>query len=83
MSIEEKMNAKLISNGEQVEIRDDSKVEIPVKLTREELTQLSRVNGFRGLAHVAGEWAMIFGTIYLCHRYWHPALYILAVAFIG
>ena len=77
------MNAKPISLSEPPELRDDSKVEIPVRLTKEELIKLSRVNGFRGFAHIAAEWAMIVGAIYLCRRFWHPALYVLAVAFIG
>ena len=33
--------------------------------------------------HVAAEWALIAATIYLCQRFWHPMLYVFAVAFIG
>src|ERR1700684_1174028 len=56
---------------------------IPVKLSKEELTELSAVNPLRACFHVAAEWALIAATIYLCQRYWNPMLYILAVAFIG
>jgi fatty acid desaturase len=56
---------------------------IPVKLTKEELTELSTVKPLRACLHVAGEWALIAATIYLCQRFWHPMLYVFAVAFIG
>src|SRR5277367_3108190 len=56
---------------------------IPVKLTKEELKELSSVNSLRACVHVASEWAMIAATIYLCQRFWHPMLYVFAVAFIG
>ena len=77
------MNVKAMPIGEQQELRDDSKVEIPVRLTKEELIELSQVSGLRGFVHIAAEWMMIFGAIYLSQRFWHPALYILAIAFIG
>jgi fatty acid desaturase len=56
---------------------------IPVKLTKEELTDLSTVKPWLACMHVGAEWALIAATIYLCQRYWHPMLYVLAVAFIG
>ncbi len=56
---------------------------VPVKLTKEELTELSTVRPLLACMHVAGEWALIAATIYLCQRFWNPMLYILAVAFIG
>jgi fatty acid desaturase len=56
---------------------------IPVKLTKEELTELSTVKPLLACIHVAGEWALIAATIYLCQRFWHPMLYVFAVAFIG
>lgn len=56
---------------------------IPVKLTKEELTELSRINPFLSWLHIAAEWGAIVGTIYLCERYWSPMLYILAIAIIG
>jgi fatty acid desaturase len=56
---------------------------IPVKLTKEELRELSTVKPAIALMHVALEWGLVVATIYLCQRYWHPMLYILAVAFIG
>jgi len=56
---------------------------IPVKLTKEELRELSSIKPAIALLHVAMEWSLVVATIYLCQRYWHPMLYILAVAFIG
>ena len=61
----------------------DTGTNIPVKLTKEELTELSRVKPILACAHVAAEWALIAATIYLCQRFWHPMLYVFAVAFIG
>src|SRR5258708_23737615 len=56
---------------------------IPVKLTKEELTELSTVKPWLACMHVGAEWALIAATIYLCQRFWHPRLYVFAVAFIG
>jgi fatty acid desaturase len=56
---------------------------IPVKLTKEQLTELSAVKSWLACFHVAGEWALIAATIYLCQRFWHPMLYVFAVVFIA
>ena len=56
---------------------------IPVKLTKEELKELSSVNSTLACLHVAAEWGLVVATIYLCQRFWHPMLYVFAVAFIG
>jgi len=56
---------------------------VPVKLTKEELRELSTVKPWLACAHIATEWALIAATIYLCQRFWHPTLYVFAVAFIG
>ena len=56
---------------------------IPVKLTKEELRDLSTVKPMLAVAHVAVEWGLIVATICLCQRFWNPLLYIFAVAFIG
>src|SRR5271156_7207068 len=61
----------------------DAGVNIPVKLTKEELTDLSTVRPLIACVHVAAEWALIAATIYLCHRFWHPMLYVFAVVFIA
>lgn len=56
---------------------------IPVKLSKEELTELSRVNPWLSWLHIGAEWGAIVATIYLCERFWTPLLYILAIAIIG
>jgi fatty acid desaturase len=56
---------------------------IPVKLSKEELLELSTLSPFRSCLHIAAEWLLILGAAYLCHRFWNPLLYVLAVAFIG
>ncbi|MGH7925649.1 MAG: fatty acid desaturase family protein [Candidatus Binatus sp.] len=61
----------------------DAGTNIPVKLTKEELKELSAVNPWLACLHIGAEWGLIVATIYLCQRFWHPALYIFAVAFIG
>lgn len=61
----------------------DIGINIPVKLSKEELTELSTVKPWLALMHIGAEWGLIVATIYLCQRFWHPMLYIFAVAFIG
>jgi fatty acid desaturase len=56
---------------------------VPVKLTKEELTRLSTIQPWRAWLHIGVEWGLIAATIFLCERYWHPMLYVFAVAFIG
>jgi fatty acid desaturase len=56
---------------------------IPVKLTKEELLELSALSPLRSCFHVAAEWLLILSAVYLCQRFWNPVLYLVAVAFIG
>jgi len=44
---------------------------------------LSKIKPWRGLLQVALEWLAIAAAIVLCQTYWHPALYICAVIWIG
>ena len=62
---------------------DDYAGAVPDRLPIATLRELSRVDGWRGLLHVALEWAGIAGAIWVCARHFHPALYLLAVAWIG
>jgi fatty acid desaturase len=61
----------------------DVGLNVPVKLSKEELRELSAVKPAVACMHVAAEWGLIVATIFVCQRFWHPALYIFAVAFIG
>src|SRR5258708_13448607 len=56
---------------------------IPVKLTKEELLELSSLSPFRSLFHVVAEWLLILTAAYLSQRFWNPILYLALVAFIG
>src|ERR1700689_3208813 len=56
---------------------------IPVKLTKEEVKELSSVNSLLACLYVAAEWGLVAATIFLGQRFWHPMLYVFAVAFIG
>jgi len=61
----------------------DSGTNIPVKLTKEELRDLSTVNPILACIHVGVEWGLIAATVCICQRFWHPMLYVFAVAFIA
>ncbi len=56
---------------------------IPVKLSKEELLELSSLSPFRSFFHIAAEWLLILSAAYLCRRFWNPVVYLVAVAFIG
>ena len=61
----------------------DAPTAVPVKLSKEELMELSSVSSLLGLGHICVEWGLILGAIYLCHRFFNPLLYLVAIAFIG
>ena len=70
------------------DLRDDEYVgnttlDVPKFLTKEEIKYFSRINSWRFMGAVALEVATIALTIWLCERYWHPVLYVLAVIVIG
>jgi fatty acid desaturase len=56
---------------------------IPDRIPVETLRELSRLSQARALAAVAAEWLCIALAVWLCQRYWHPALYPLALLWIG
>src|SRR6202158_5461017 len=56
---------------------------IPIKLSKEELADLSRINPLLSWLHIAAELSAIIAAIYLCERFWSPLLYLLAIAIIG
>src|SRR5580704_6595514 len=56
---------------------------IPVKLTREELRDLSALSPPRSTFHILAEWTLIFAAICLCQRHFSLVAYLLTVAFIG
>jgi fatty acid desaturase len=55
----------------------------PRLLPPEEVRRLSQLTPFRGALHVLFQWTMVVGSAWLAWRHWHPALYVLVVAFIA
>ena len=56
---------------------------IPERLPPAKLKELSVLQPSRALMATAEEWAGIAAAIALCSYFWHPALYVIAVMFIG
>ena len=56
---------------------------IPERLSPAIVKELSQLDTARAFAATAGEWVSIAGAIALCTLFWHSALYVLAVLFIG
>ena len=56
---------------------------IPERLPAAKIKELSVLEPARVLAATAAEWTSIAAAIALCTFFWHPALYVLAVMFIG
>src|SRR5579871_1036724 len=56
---------------------------IPERLPAAEVKALSQLDQSKSLLATAEEWAGIAAAIALCTYFWNPALYLLAVLFIG
>jgi fatty acid desaturase len=56
---------------------------IPVKLTKEELRDLSSLSPLRSTFHIVAEWTLILTAICLSQRHFNLFVYLLTVAFIG
>jgi fatty acid desaturase len=56
---------------------------VPERLPAGTIKQLSRLEPVRALTVTAGEWVGIAAAIALSMHFWHPALYLIAVVFIG
>ena len=62
---------------------DDLDGNIPIKLTKEELLELSALSPLRSTFHIVAEWTLIMSAIFLCRRHFNFAVYLVTVAFIG
>ncbi len=62
---------------------DDFAGNIPIKLTRDELHELSALSPVRSTFHILAEWTLILAAVCLCRRFFNPVVYLLTVAFIG
>jgi fatty acid desaturase len=56
---------------------------LPVRLEPMEVRRLSRLRTTRAVLHIALEWGAILLAAWLCWTFWHPLVYLVAVAFIG
>ena len=56
---------------------------IPERLPPEKIKELSVLEPAKAFTATAEEWLGIFAAIALCSYFWHPALYPIAVIFIG
>lgn len=63
--------------------RDEYEGAVPERLDPALIRKLSELNPAISTAHVAMEWLCIGLAASVCWRFWHPALYLLTVAFIG
>ena len=72
-----------ISTKPVVEHPHNSSRKIPERLPPAIVKEFSTLEPGRVLTATAAEWASIAAAIALCTYFWHPALYVLAVMFIG
>jgi fatty acid desaturase len=56
---------------------------LPSQVPPEILRRLSTLNPYIPVARIVLEWVMILGSISLAWRFWHPALYLLMLLWIG
>jgi fatty acid desaturase len=56
---------------------------IPERLPPAKIRELSRLRPAKAIATTLGKWALIAAAIAICATFWHPALYVFAVAIIG
>lgn len=64
-------------------ISDEYEGEWPDRLAPAEVRRLSEVSVARSLFGIAVEWAGVAAAIAVCELFWHPVVYLAAVAFIG
>src|SRR5437763_764448 len=77
------MNLESVNQRPMERRNDEFFGEVPVKLGKEELRELSKLNPWRAAVHIVGEWLAVAAAIWLCQSHWNPLLYIVTVAFIG
>jgi fatty acid desaturase len=72
-----------ISKNPVVEHPHNTSRTVPERLPAAKIKELSALEPARALQATAGEWVSIAAVIALCSAFWHPALYVIAVLFIG
>jgi fatty acid desaturase len=68
---------------EQEREPNSPRVITPIKLSKEQLHTLSRVNPLISSCHILGEWSAVVLAVIICQHFWNPLLYLVTVAFIG
>jgi fatty acid desaturase len=61
----------------------DTASPIPARVPAHELRALSVIDARRALRAIAAEWVGVISAVVVCYLWFHPALYVLAVLFIG
>ena len=56
---------------------------IPDRLPTDKLRELSRLCQARAMTALAAEWLAVAAAVWLCEGFWHPALYVAALFWIG
>jgi fatty acid desaturase len=57
--------------------------DLTVRLPGEILRELAQIDVGKAVVAIASEWLAIFSAIALCHFFWNPLLYAIAIPFIG
>jgi fatty acid desaturase len=63
--------------------RDIYAGDLPIRLDPALIKRLSQLRPLVSSAHIALEWSLMLAAAIACWQFWHPALYVLTVAFIG
>jgi fatty acid desaturase len=62
---------------------DDFDGVVPDRLDADSIRRLSRLRPLVSSLHIAMEWLLILASAAACWHFWHPALYVSTIAFIG
>jgi len=69
--------------SDEPDAREEFAGRCPVRLDPAGVRRLSRLSHARSLGGIAVEWLGVAAAVAFCEVFWHPAVYLLAVAFIG
>jgi fatty acid desaturase len=72
-----------INHSAAADANRPGKSSTPIKLTKEQLSKLSRINPYLSTYHILLEWAAVVLSAMLCNHFWSVFLYLATVAFIG
>jgi fatty acid desaturase len=81
--LREEIPAEDVSANPVVQHPHNTARTVPERLPAATVKALSQLEPARAVAATAAQWAGIAAAIALCTHFWNPALYVLAVSFIG